>query len=135
MAEPDRNGAPVAAGAPRGPEPADAAATVPTPTPAATGSTLPTRPCTGCGERVVWATRAGGHPVALEASDRGTLLVQARAGDVVHAGEATAGAARSARLLGRTTYIDHATACPHPGVWVPPAPRRRPPPRAARRRR
>lgn len=88
-------------------------------------STLPRKPCAGCSLPIVWATLEGGHRVALEASERGTLLVQTRVGAVVHAGPASPGAARSARLLGRTTYLDHAGSCAHAEVWATSAERRR----------
>ncbi len=50
---------------------------------------------------------------------------------------ASPGVARSARKMGRPTYLAHAATCPRAGEWNRPArrARRRPSPQPARRRR
>ncbi len=101
---------------------------------------LPTSPCEFCGDPIVWtSSTAGAVPLPVDAapSDHGTLLVQREPDGILFAGVASPGVARSARKMGRPTYLAHAATCPRAGEWNRPArrARRRPSPQPARRRR
>lgn len=101
---------------------------------------MPAQPCDYCGEPIVWTTSTATRtplPIDAAPSDRGNLLVERRPDGTLAAGVLSIGAARGARVMGRATYIHHATSCPMSSAWnkaAAPARSVRPRPRPRARR-
>lgn len=94
---------------------------------------LPVTACDFCDDKIVWTvSTATGTPLPVDAtpSEQGNLLVQRQADGTLIAGVASSGVARSARKMGRPTYLHHAMSCPRAGEWNKPA--RRPAGRSGR---